>query len=596
MTAWQDRPPVSRRQVRQSERDETVEPSSTPEHDSAADASSTGLARQGWEADARRAPSPEGSPTDESPTAASRGRRVQRAATDAQSDVPAPLPEPLAYITQGRPQAPSYDGASFRGLSLADDAEAATDPEQGSDEQAPAADQPVYRDRDYAPNSRRGAIRPVGPPVEPAVPAVAPQTPSAAAPEPASSAGSTPRSDLTLTRRQMRELGIGGFAPTPESPVPSAPVFDAAPDDTAHAVADPFTPVDEALPVVAVPQQRLRFRDRVRQPAVETELEQAAAAEQATTDQAAAAEVTVAEIVETDIVETPAESAANSLDAFASQFEVVSSPDTDHDSVVVAELEPHPEIETTFEDVLFPSGAPVETRNEPEAADVIPMTFDTFVSEQREAAVPVFTEPESAAPVFTEPASAAPVFAEPAASAVAPRDDVPHPIPSDYAYSPPVGHWSTQALIDDDEQVQVTTFGRDVAATSGAITTNALVLPSMPTAEDIMGPLSGTGEILITGSINLPSSLGSTGAHPARYDHSDVDALLEADDREDSDPGSAPVRAVRAISTNTASGDVINSMKPQKSSRLPMILIVSAAVMAVGVVVLLVAGVIFKIF
>jgi hypothetical protein len=111
-----------------------------------------------------------------------------------------------------------------------------------------------------------------------------------------------------------------------------------------------------------------------------------------------------------------------------------------------------------------------------------------------------------------------------------------------------------------------------------------------------MGPLSGTGEILITGSINLPSSLGSTGAHPARYDHSDVDALLEADDREDSDPGSAPVRAVRAISTNTASGDVINSMKPQKSSRLPMILIVSAAVMAVGVVVLLVAGVIFKIF
>jgi hypothetical protein len=118
----------------------------------------------------------------------------------------------------------------------------------------------------------------------------------------------------------------------------------------------------------------------------------------------------------------------------------------------------------------------------------------------------------------------------------------------------------------------------------------------MPTGEDIMGPLSGTGEILITGSINLPSSIGSTGVHPARYDHSDVDALLEADDREDSDPESAPVRAIRAISTNTASGDVINSMKPRKTSRLPMILIVSAAVMAVGVVVLLVAGLIFKIF
>ena len=112
-----------------------------------------------------------------------------------------------------------------------------------------------------------------------------------------------------------------------------------------------------------------------------------------------------------------------------------------------------------------------------------------------------------------------------------------------------------------------------------------------------IGPLSGTGEILITGSINLPSSIGSTGVHPARYDHSDVDALLEADYREDSaDADSAPVRAIRAISTNAASGDVINSMKPQKASRLPLILIVSAAVMAVGVVVLLVAGFIFKIF
>ena len=59
---------------------------------------------------------------------------------------------------------------------------------------------------------------------------------------------------------------------------------------------------------------------------------------------------------------------------------------------------------------------------------------------------------------------------------------------------------------------------------------------------------------------------------------------------------SAPVRAIRAVSTNTASGDVINSMKPRKASRLPLILIVSAAVMAVGVVVLLVAGLIFKIF
>ena len=275
----------------------------------------------------------------------------------------------------------------------------------------------------------------------------------------------------------------------------------------------------------------------------------------------AVADVTVAELLE------PAQAVSRE----SAPVEIISTPvfnvgSAVNHEVVVAELEPHPENVSTFEDLLFPSGQPIETTVEPLPADSAATTFDEFL-----------TGSDAPAPTVDAPQRA-----------VAAADD---------AYVPPVGHWSTQALIDDDEQVQENTFARDVGATSGAITTSALVLPSMPTGEDIMGPLSGTGEILITGSINLPSSMGSTGVHPARYDHSDVDALLEADDREDSsDPESAPVRAIRAISTNTVSGDVINSMRPQKTSRLPLILIVSAAVMAVGVVVLLVAGIIFKIF
>jgi len=232
--------------------------------------------------------------------------------------------------------------------------------------------------------------------------------------------------------------------------------------------------------------------------------------------------------------------------------------------VIIAELETQTPKAAAFEDLLFENGDVLETTVEPERAGVLPKIFGL-----RDApGAPI----SNAADAATESASA------------------------EGSYVPPVGHWSTQALIDDDEQVHESTFARDVGATSGAITTSALVLPSMPTGESIMGPLSGTGEILITGSINLPSSMGSTGVHPARYDHSDVDALLEADDREDSEPESAPVRAIRAVSTNTASGDVINSMRPRKASRLPLILIVSAAVMAIGVVVLLVAGLIFKIF
>jgi hypothetical protein len=113
----------------------------------------------------------------------------------------------------------------------------------------------------------------------------------------------------------------------------------------------------------------------------------------------------------------------------------------------------------------------------------------------------------------------------------------------------------------------------------------------------MLSPLSSTGEILITGSISLPSSMGTTGALPARYDHSDVDALLAADDREDStDVDSAPVRAIRAISTNTSSGPVISTVKPKSNNRMLTVVAVSAAVVAAGIVALLVAGWIFKIF
>ncbi|MHC5795873.1 hypothetical protein ACVXZ4_06905 [Lacisediminihabitans sp. FW035] len=642
MTAWHDQPPVSRRQVRQTERDENVDSQSTPEdptprQSGAEDTSFAGIARQGWEAEARRASAPQGPPESRSEAAIARGRRVQQPATNERgADVE---PEPLAYITQARPQVPSYDGASFRGRAIS--AVPHDSDESAGVEPTPTPDAPGYRNRDFSPSETgRSAFRPVGPPLNWAPPAAPLPQPIAApvnavpieAAPPAPSAQAAP-SEPVLTRRQMRELGIGGFVTTPSendeaeraaaaAAAASAPVqpevaaVEVAPIEAAPAAfapvaavpvaetpavetAVPETPAPEIPIAEAVPTERPRFRDRASRATVDPELEseearraQESAAPAPASEPAPAlvteppaliepplrppftgaiptADITVAEIV--DSPPAPVDSSA--------PIELVSTPVFAVDSVVepevvVAELEPHPSDAPAFEDLLFPSGQPVETTVEPERADAVPTTFDAFLGAS-----------EAPAPSL---ADAAPVVAEAAPSTgLAAADDT---------YVPPVGHWSTQALIDDDEQVQENTFARDVGATSGALTTSALVLPSMPTGEDIMGPLSGTGEILITGSINLPSSMGSTGVHPARYDHSDVDALLEADDREDSDPESAPVRAIRAISTNTASGDVINSMKPRKASRLPLILIVSAAVMAVGVVVLLVAGLIFKIF
>ena len=640
MTAWHDQPPVSRRQVRQTERDENVDPQSTPEQNAPEDTSFAGIARQGWEAEARRASAPEGPPEISADAAVARGRRVQQPATN-EREVGFE-PEPLAYITQARPQVPSYDGASFRGRAIS--AVPYDSVEPSSSVPAPAADQPDFRTRDFSPSETgRSAFRPVGPPLNWAPPVVVPvPRPIAAAAigaAPPAAAVEASQPEPILTRRQMRELGIGGFVTTPnendeaeraaaalvQAQPEAAPVGE-APVEAAPVEADPVAeasvaePAVEEAPVEEAPAtERPRFRDRTSRATVDPDLEreEATRAQESpdsaqTPDPAPAlvteppalieppvrrpftgviptvipedpiaavrtnampaagvpvADITVAEIVEA----TPAPVAVSSPIEFVST-PVVTVNSVVEPEVVVAELEPHQAEAPAFEDLLFPSGQPVETTVEPEHADAVPTTFDAFLG-----------APEAPAPTV---AGAALGTAAPTA-AVAAADD---------SYVPPVGHWSTQALIDDDEQVQENNFARDVGATSGAITTSALVLPSMPTGEDLMGPLSGTGEILITGSINLPSSMGSTGVHPALYDHSDVDTLLEADDREDSDPESAPVRAIRAISTNTASGDVINSMKPRKASRLPLILIVSAAVMAVGVVVLLVAGLIFKIF
>ena len=572
MTAWHDQPPVSRRQVRQSQRDEDVTPLSSSEQNAPEDTSFAGIARQGWEAEARRASSPQGPPESRANSAVARGRRVQQPASNervAETETET-KPESFARVTQARPQMPSYDGAAF------------------SDRAVSAVPQPIT------------------------APAIEVESPT---PTPTAD---TSRPEPILTRRQMRELGIGGFVTSPSendeaeraaaasapAQLPTAPAEVAAPVKTAAVDEAPVedVPVAEAPPVNAPVEHapvedapveeavvigRPRFRDRGRRAMVDPELEreEARRAQESTglaqrLDPAPELSAEPHALVEPPVrqlftgaipVKNPGTPiAAVSAPIESSPIEFVSTPMFSIDpasepDVIIAELESSSTKESAFEDLLFPSGEALETTIEPERADAMATTFDAFRG-----------APDAPTPNVVDAAT-------PVASA-------------EGTYVPPIGHWSTQALIDDDEQVQENTFARDVGATSGAITTSALVLPSMPTGEDIMGPLSGTGEILITGSINLPSSMGSTGVHPARYDHSDVDALLEADDREDSDPESAPVRAIRAVSTNTASGDVINSMKPRKASRLPLILIVSAAVMAVGVVVLLVAGLIFKIF
>jgi len=161
-------------------------------------------------------------------------------------------------------------------------------------------------------------------------------------------------------------------------------------------------------------------------------------------------------------------------------------------------------------------------------------------------------------------------------------------------FTAPVGHWSAQPEIDEGVELVGRPHQRDISSID-AITTSALVLPSFPVSMPTTGPVSGTGEVLMTGSINLPRSLGVTGLHPSRYDRADIDEIIDAGDRDAPAPDSAPVRAVRAVSTYTSTQGIINAKRP-KGNNLPMVLSSTSGVMMVGVVVLVVVGMIFKIF
>jgi hypothetical protein len=151
-------------------------------------------------------------------------------------------------------------------------------------------------------------------------------------------------------------------------------------------------------------------------------------------------------------------------------------------------------------------------------------------------------------------------------------------------------HWRVQAAMQDDELPYENTLSRTVGLNTSAITTSALVLPSVPQPDGILGSLTSTGEILVTGSINLPRSLGSTGAHPDRVDNSDFEE--DPFDSQVAAPDSAPVRAIRAISSNTSTRGVIETKKPQGNRMLTAVIVVGSVlcVALLGIVIFALAS------
>lgn len=182
------------------------------------------------------------------------------------------------------------------------------------------------------------------------------------------------------------------------------------------------------------------------------------------------------------------------------------------------------------------------------------------------------TDSATVDPVDTDPV--------PAAAAATPNYSFPDIAPLDEnasVFDDPAVHTTSRATGsqegggDFDELIS-----RAVAQEGAAGTTNAsaLILPDMGHTGQLSGPIGETGELFITGSIDLPKSLGETGGHAALLDsvQGDPDDLALGEHHAHQDASIAPVSAARAVSARAASTSVVAAPEKEKS-KLPVVLI-----------------------
>jgi hypothetical protein len=121
------------------------------------------------------------------------------------------------------------------------------------------------------------------------------------------------------------------------------------------------------------------------------------------------------------------------------------------------------------------------------------------------------------------------------------------------------------------------------SSNGSASTPNALILSQSPDASPMMAPLTATGEVMITGTLNLPEGLGSLGHGPGVGDGKEADAAL-VDKELPAHSSPTPIAASAAISTVKQPGEIIKPPTPEKGGKLMMTLAITAGVLALALV------------
>ena len=618
MTTFHESQPQSRRAARESERGESTEPAEFTN----------------GQPDAPQAYSP-----DASPPAARNETRGNAGATDAESapkgrraaasaGPPSAVTEQIAIGQIAMEQNAAEQNAAEQNAveqNAAEQADASgtADPAvtaQGLESFPPTqaiaqVDRPAYRVRDYSPEGRRSSAASAAPWLT-AVPVPTPSEMSASAADealvvtpfspPAASALAGARPQFFVPESALQDTIV---------PAAVAAVPEAAAVEQDGPVAPTLAIAVPAIPVFVIPEHTMTRRELRALEAQQLEAEQRGyqnpprlpefAPDGSLTGAAAAVFVETTFNDENDsdqLIETSSEAEPKKSESTSTPPTLVDPPapsgsidEVAADDAAAVDEVPFTAPALTPFDSLFqvPSAAP---RAAP--SDLLPPFLDAHGAEGRPAPLvdPLLA---AVAPAADESPALADAMAkfdaltrESADDARAESENAGDPVTAAGSHwTPPAGHWSAQDDVDEDAPGEGT-ISRTVG--SGISTTNALVLPSIPDGADIRGPLTGAGEIMLTGSVDLPRNLSSNGQSD-RFDGDNMDALFDLNDAEVISTDSSPVRAIRAVSTHASAHGVTHTQKP-KGTRALTGLLIAASSLAVVVAGLLVAAFAFNVF
>ncbi|MFJ2370067.1 hypothetical protein [Microbacterium sp. NPDC087665] len=414
-----------------------------------------------------------------------------------------------------------------------------------------------------------------------------------------------------LTRKQLREIRLTGstpvitedtVAPAPQAPpVPAAPP---APREAEPVEADRAPVRDADVDPGAAPLTRRQARDQERvrtasvpiiDPAAANAAvdEPAPAADEAPTADAEAADVVApeAEVVEAEVVEADVTEVveaevveAETVEAEVVEPEIVSGvPD-----FASADAADDDDDDSDDEVVIAPvSASSASTSVGDVPLDVVDETVTHEASEQLVETEQV-DDVDLVLGLDTSDDDSDVDSDDVLADVDSADDDVVEP-----DERPTVNPAFGQSLLADDPKPFTPSFDDllTVGDSNGSQHTSPSALIYTPSHGEgsLSGPVASTGEILVTGSYELPRGIGSQGHADGVADGKDIDAvLIDGELAPASSP--TPIAASAAVSTLKPTGEVIRPPAPEKGNRLMLILAIVAGGLALALGVVLVVA------